>query len=204
MEEPRTPSKKMEALVLSDELEVNTLRFIPLSQLANDIRIIKDTIKSFYCDKLIMIHAFGWDEKNGILPLLSDFSFPKLLSSVAEINPSSIPLDPYNSERFSDLIKRKEVLDLKIKHNGNAASLMREYTDLERQIVAHESRISMMATELTNKIDDILCMHAIRTTECSGILRDAIKDDRITSGNILSQWQAELRNRHRLSGPPAH
>jgi hypothetical protein len=75
---------------------------------------------------------------------------------------------------------------------------------LESEIRAHESRISIIETELTNKIDDILCMHAIRTTECSSVLRDAMKDDRITSGNILSQWQAELRNRHRLSGPSAH
>ena len=199
---------------VSNDLEVTGLDSIPVDQLAKDIKIIKETINSFR-DQYILEHVLGWKrERSFSSPLMPPFSQPALpeshsfrtmLFKVASFNPEKVEIPQYSTKR-AELQKRKEVLELQMKHRGESAvsfggaDYTIEHTALLEEINMNNFQIECRVKEGVNKVDDILSLFAIRSTECSGVLLAVTQDDRISSGNVLSQWQQELRNRARHMG----
>lgn len=56
---------------------------------------------------------------------------------------------------------------------------------------------------MSSRISDLLCLVAINDDVTSPVLSAALRVETISFGNVLSQWQFELKNRARIGALPA-
>ena len=75
--------------------------------------------------------------------------------------------------------------------------------DLNTWLGASGMRDPGYIAHAVNGIDDFMCLAAVSVVECSSILGNAMKHRKLSVGNLLAQWQDELRNRAR-SGSMVH
>ena len=69
--------------------------------------------------------------------------------------------------------------------------------DLNTWLGASGMRDPGYIAHAVNGLDDFLCLMAVSGVECSSALGKAMKHRELSVGNLLSQWQDEMRNRAR-------